>query len=46
MVNQKEACALKLSKIVDKMNANKQFSSKEADDAMLQCDEFLDETAK
>ena len=31
MVNQKEACVLKFSKIGGKMYANNQFSSKEAD---------------
>ena len=46
MVNQKEVCVLKFSKILDKVYANNQFSSKEADDAKLQCDEFLDRTAK
>ena len=35
MFCQKEACVLKFSRIVDKVYANNQFSSKEADDAKL-----------
>ena len=46
MVSQKEACVLKFSIIVDKVYANNQFSSKEANDSKLQFDEFLDGTAK
>ena len=46
MVNQKEVCVLKFSKIVDNIYANNQLSSKEADDANIQLDKFLDETAK
>ena len=46
MVCQKEACVLKFSIIVDKVYANNQFSSKEANDSKLQFDEFFDGTAK
>ena len=46
LINEKDECILKFSKIVEKLYQRKLLSSKEADDSKLQFEEFIDNVVK
>ena len=46
LINEKDECILKFSKIVEKLYQRKLLPSKEADDSKLQFEEFIDNVVK
>ena len=46
LINEKNECILKFSKIVEKLYQRKLLASKEADDSKLQFEEFIDNVAR